>query len=252
MSESTTLTPAANGTPALKTNPKFIVFTDWDGTVTLEDSNDHMTHNLGFGYDKRIALNDRILDGSLSFRDGFQQMLDSIHTPLPECIDFLLKEIKLDPGFADFYKWCKSNNIPIVIVSSGMKPIIHALLVKLVGDDAANDIEIISNEVVSQDDGSWDIVFRDESDFGHDKSRAIRPYSGIPNRPTLFYCGDGVSDLSAARETDLLFAKEGKDLITYCKRENIPYTTFASFKDIHQKIQEIVEGHKTVQQSQDN
>jgi 2-hydroxy-3-keto-5-methylthiopentenyl-1-phosphate phosphatase len=29
-------------------------------------------------------------------------------------------------------------------------------------------------------------------------------------RPVLLYAGDGVSDLSAAAETDLLFAKEGK------------------------------------------
>ena len=51
----------------------------------------------------------------------------------------------------------------------------------------------------------------DESDFGHDKSLTIRPYANLPadQRPTLFYAGDGVSDLSAARETDLLFAKKG-------------------------------------------
>lgn len=53
------------------------------------------------------------------------------------------------------------------------------------------------------------------SHFGHDKSLAIRPYAAhiakLPEieRPTLFYAGDGVSDLSAARETDLLFAKKG-------------------------------------------
>jgi 2-hydroxy-3-keto-5-methylthiopentenyl-1-phosphate phosphatase len=49
------------------------------------------------------------------------------------------------------------------------------------------------------------------SDFGHDKSLAIRPYANLPadKRPTLMYAGDGVSDLSAARETDLLFAKKG-------------------------------------------
>jgi 2-hydroxy-3-keto-5-methylthiopentenyl-1-phosphate phosphatase len=45
---------------------------------------------------------------------------------------------------------------------------------------------------------------------GHDKSIEIRKYSSLPNRPTLFYAGDGVSDLSAAKETDLLFAKAGK------------------------------------------
>lgn len=49
------------------------------------------------------------------------------------------------------------------------------------------------------------------SDFGHDKSLAIRPTANLPkeDRPILFYAGDGVSDLSAARETDLLFAKYG-------------------------------------------
>lgn len=49
------------------------------------------------------------------------------------------------------------------------------------------------------------------SGFGHDKSLTIRPYANLPaeQRPTLFYAGDGVSDLSAAQETDLLFAKKG-------------------------------------------
>lgn len=49
------------------------------------------------------------------------------------------------------------------------------------------------------------------SHFGHDKSLEIRPYGQLPDgeRPVMFYAGDGVSDLSAAKETDLLFAKKG-------------------------------------------
>lgn len=40
----------------------------------------------------------------------------------------------------------------------------------------------------------------------------IRKYSQLAEseRPHLFYAGDGVSDLSAAKETDLMFAKSGK------------------------------------------
>lgn len=50
------------------------------------------------------------------------------------------------------------------------------------------------------------------SHFGHDKSLEIRPYGNLPaeERPILLYAGDGVSDLSAAKETDLLFAKAGR------------------------------------------
>jgi 2-hydroxy-3-keto-5-methylthiopentenyl-1-phosphate phosphatase len=50
------------------------------------------------------------------------------------------------------------------------------------------------------------------SHFGHDKSLELRLYSSLPKetRPVMFYAGDGVSDLSAAKETDLLFAKHGQ------------------------------------------
>ena len=65
-------------------------------------------------------------------------------------------------------------------------------------------------------------------DLGHDKSLAIKPFASLPKeaRPKLFYCGDGVSDLSAAKETDLLFAKQGRDLVKYCLRENVDFTLF--------------------------
>jgi 2-hydroxy-3-keto-5-methylthiopentenyl-1-phosphate phosphatase len=28
-----------------------------------------------------------------------------------------LADIKLDPGFKDFYRWCKAHGVPVVIVS---------------------------------------------------------------------------------------------------------------------------------------
>lgn len=42
----------------------------------------------------------------------------------------------------------------------------------------------------------------------------------------MVYCGDGVSDISAARETDLLFAKKGRDLVRHCLNENVPFYPF--------------------------
>ncbi|CAK7902740.1 polyol phosphate phosphatase Pyp1p [[Candida] anglica] len=236
-------------------SPKAIVFTDWDGTVTLQDSNDYLTENLGFGKPRRLEINDDILNEKISFRDGFREMLESIPVSFPECIEYLLKHIQLDPGFLTFYKWCESQGIPIIVVSSGMKPIIYELLKNLVGDEAIKNIEIISNEVkIDPETQKWEIVYKDpESSFGHDKSNSIKEYLAKHNystnttsledkgNPILFYCGDGVSDLSAAKETNLLFAKHGKDLIKYCIRENIPYTEFDSFKDISEKVIKIVE-----------
>lgn len=62
----------------------------------------------------------------------------------------------------------------------------------------------------------------------------------------MMYAGDGVSDLSAARETDLLFAKKDHDLVLYCEREGVPFTVFEDWRSILQTTKEIFEGHTTV------
>jgi len=62
----------------------------------------------------------------------------------------------------------------------------------------------------------------------------------------MFYAGDGVSDLSAARETDLLFAKKGHDLILYCAKQDVPFTVFEDWSDILKVTKQIVAGEKSV------
>ncbi|KAJ5217211.1 hypothetical protein N7468_010219 [Penicillium chermesinum] len=236
--------------PYMATQPKLIFFTDFDGTITVEDSNDFMIDNLGFGADRRKQLNEKVLAETLGFRDAFFEMLNSIKTPFDECINQLLQNMKLDPYFLEFYYWAKENNVPIVILSGGMRPVILALLEKFLGHKPDSHLSIVSNEVVSRDgkdinsEGGWKIKYHDESSFGHDKSLEIRPYAALPEneRPILLYAGDGVSDLSAASETNLLFAKHGKDLVTFCDRRGIPYTTFKDWSSIFATTKDILAG----------
>ncbi|KAJ3474858.1 hypothetical protein NLG97_g9666 [Lecanicillium saksenae] len=241
-------------TPALATNPNFIFFTDFDGTITTADSNDWMIDNLGFGAKKREANNGEVLAGRAHFRDEFFKMLDSVQTPFDQCLQHLLDNIVLDPGFKEFYNWSKENNVPIVILSGGMEPIIRALLDKMLGPGW--DMQIVSNNVAPSaegrsinEEGGWKIIFHDDSIHGHDKSIEIRKYSSLPSRPTMFYAGDGVSDLSAARETDLLFAKEGKDLVGWCENAKIPFVTFRDWTSISQTVKDIVAGKTTVKEA---
>jgi 2,3-diketo-5-methylthio-1-phosphopentane phosphatase len=184
-------------------------------------------------------------------------MMDSVTRPYNECIQYLVDNIKLDPHFAEFYQWALANNVPVVVLSSGMEPVIKALLKNLIGPDY-DKMEVLGNFVKPRpgksidEEGGWEIEFRHpESGYGHDKSVALRQYSSLPEgvRPTMFYAGDGVSDLSAARETDLLFAKKGHDLITYCAKENVPFTVFADWSTILSKCKDIVEGKTTVQEA---
>src|ERR1700694_4265050 len=113
------MTAIQSPTPALKTNPKFIFFTDFDGTVTQQDSNDFMIENFGIGPARRKDMFQDVLFGRRTFRDAFKEMLDGVTLPLNKCIEALLQNIALDEGFKEFYTWARTNNIPVVVLSGG-------------------------------------------------------------------------------------------------------------------------------------
>ncbi|GAA5928811.1 putative phosphoric monoester hydrolase [Sporobolomyces koalae] len=238
---------------------QYIVFSDFDGTITTRDSNDCATDELGFGLEQRRKLNVEILNDTKTFRDAFREMLESVRDnghSFDSVVEYLRKEIKLDPGFKVFFEYCKAANVPVVIVSSGMVPIIRAILENLIGKEDAEQISIIANDVEFLEDGKWTIKYRHpESGFGHDKSKATAPYRDLSHKPTLFFCGDGVSDLSAARAADLLFVKVIKDhtndLQVHCDREDIPYVPFSHFEQVRDVVRSVVEKKQTVQQHLD-
>lgn len=151
----------------MRTNPSYIFFTDFDGTITSRDSNDFMTDNLGYGPVLRKAGNADVLNDRMAFRDSFRAMMDSIKTPYDECIKTLIENIQLDPGFKEFFEWSRKENIPIVVLSGGMRPIIRALLVHLIGEEA-DEMQIVCNEVEARDGktindvGGWQIAFHDD------------------------------------------------------------------------------------------
>ena len=155
-------------TPALKTKPKFIFFTDFDGTITQQDSNDFLIENFGIGPVRRKEMFQDILFGRRTFRDAFKEMLDGISLPLDKCIAALLQNITLDEGFKEFYIWTRNNNIPVVVLSGGMEPIIRALLAHLIGEDEVKTLPILSNDVAPRrgkslnEEGGWEIAYRDD------------------------------------------------------------------------------------------
>lgn len=244
--------------PAMKTNPKVIFFTDFDGTVTTSDSNYMLCDAIGYGYEKRLAANNAVLDGKRSFRDAFGEMMDSVQTPFSVAQQWLLDNTKIDPEFPKFFMWARANNVPVVVLSGGMKPIIRALLAKALGEEYVDEIEIISNDIQAkpgcdiEDADGWSLKFRDDSIEGHDKSIELRKYNSIPadQRPIMMYAGDGVSDQCAAREIDLLFCKIDRDLVTYCEREKLPFVNFRNWADIQATCEKVLKNETTVKAEQ--
>lgn len=154
---------------SLPTTAKFIFFTDFDGTITQQDSNDFLIEKFGIGPERRKELFDDVLHGRRNFSDAFKEMLDGISLPFDQCIQSLLENITLDEGFKEFYTWTRDHDIPVVVLSGGMEPIIRALLGHLLGDDEVKTLPILSNDVSPRrgkginDQGGWEIRFRDQT-----------------------------------------------------------------------------------------
>lgn len=58
--------------------------------------------------------------------------------------------------------------------------------------------------------------------------------------PLIIFIGDGVSDLTAAREADVLFCRKGLKLEEYCLENKIPYIPFETFADVRKEVQGIM------------
>lgn len=102
-------------------------------------------------------------------RDAFRDMLDSVKPGFDECIQVLKENMKLDPYFIEFYNWAKEKNVPIVVVSSGMVPIISGLFEELLGHKPdPKHLAIVANDVESRDGkdintpGGWQIKYHDD------------------------------------------------------------------------------------------
>lgn len=112
----------------------------------------------------------------------------------------------------------------------------------------ASRIQIVANDAEIKSDGSeWKPIWRHETELGHDKALSIKEGRAQAAEdalegeiPLIIFIGDGVSDLPAAREADVLFARKGLRLEEYCIENKIPYIGFDSFSDVKREVEAIM------------
>lgn len=88
-------------------------------------------------------------------------------------------------------------------------------------------------------------TYQIKSNSGHDKGESIRSAmsqlsEGKDDVKSVFI-GDGISDISAAKKADFVFAKRGLNLERWCINENVPHQAFDSFQDVFAGIQKILQ-----------
>ncbi|KAK9707601.1 hypothetical protein K7432_010062 [Basidiobolus ranarum] len=215
------------------------IFSDFDGTITREDSLTLLI-NKCMGAEVREKVDEAIKQGTINFRDGMIRQFEGINVSWEEASSFLKEITRADPHFKGFVEYCDSENIPLTVVSCGIAPLIRNFLITFLGVELSNKIQVEANGVKIVDN-HWIPVYHDDSDFGHDKSLTMRRVKEtLETKPTLVFLGDGLSDISAAREADILFAKKGCDLEAWCIKEGVKYIPFEDFSQVLVALRRLV------------
>lgn len=205
-------------------------YCDFDGTVTTCDVFDFVLERLAEPQWKDVE--ERWLKGEIGSRECMALQTGLIRGGW-KAVEELLGEVRIDPEFPGFVKWCRSEAIPVVIVSDAADRIINTLLARegiIVDAVYANHLVELPNERLAL-----------EFPFTPLEANCRRGLCkcGILNGGMRIVVGDGLSDTCWAREAHLLFAKQS--LLEYCKEQKIPHHKFSDFKDILRAVQALME-----------
>ncbi|KAK4935953.1 hypothetical protein LTR10_023074 [Elasticomyces elasticus] len=236
-------------TANMGTKRKIICFSDFDGTIFMQDTGHTLFDNFGCGPERRAALAHQMESGERTFREVSDELYASLDVPFDDGFEVMKTALEIDPDFQAFHEFCVNNKIPFNVISAGLKPVLRRVLDHFIGEDMSKHIEIVANDAKIAPDGSkWEAVWRHDTDLGHDKAQSINEYREVAKMqsdngtiPMIIFIGDGVSDLPAARECDVLFARRGLKLEDYCEEHGLPYIPYDTFADIQKEVIKIAQ-----------
>lgn len=224
---------------------KIVIFSDFDGTIFMQDTGHVLVDALGGGAEYRHKLEEQFKSGERTFREISDDMWGSLSIPFGDGFDLMAQTLKIDPGFREFHNYCLEQGFPFNVISAGLKPVLQRTLDIFLGDEAAT-MNIVANNLEAPGGIPWKPVWLHDCDTGLDKAYSVNEARSqaqldcLPGEiPLIVFIGDGVSDLPAAREADVLFARRGLRLEEHCKEHDIPYIPFDTFSDVKREVEAI-------------
>lgn len=217
---------------------QFIIFTDFDGTITLNDVGDKLFQKFGNEIEMENLFNNYI-SGKISETECWTEgckLLTEIN--YDNFRNFILEQ-KIDQSFKNFYNFCQNENIPLIILSGGFNQYIKIILEKenLTLPFFANDLIFKNDETVFP---KFD--FTDETCVKCANCKRNHIITKSSEEQIIVYIGNGYSDFCPAKYADIVFAKDS--LVRFCEMENITFKRFDNFNDLLEKFKNIIENEK--------
>ena len=216
-------------------NPPLVVLLDFDGTITLKDIGDMVI--VDFGRDGWQAATEAYKRGELSLRELWSAEVSHLRAEDHEEIRMRAAEVAvIRPGFHELISYCRDNNIPVEVASSGIRFFIDAVL------EAAGvvDLTVAAPDAEYDENGHGLVTFKDGlRDCGMTAMcKCERVWRQRREGREVLFVGDGASDYCAALQADHVMARAS--LAKYCERENRDYIPFEDFFEVQSLVSEFV------------
>jgi 2-hydroxy-3-keto-5-methylthiopentenyl-1-phosphate phosphatase len=200
------------------------VVLDFDGTVTESDLLDRIAQEFG---DPAVyqEVEDALHEGRLPLRDVIVREFRPVTAPLEEVVDWVLDEVEVRAGFADFVRDAQAAGWDVHVVSSGFHELIEPVLAR-----EGVHVELHANRVDPRPDG-WRVEWRYPDDCevcGESCKRSLLPAGEV------VYVGDGYSDRCAALASDRVFATSG--LARYLTEQGKAFEPFSDFHAVSEAL----------------
>ncbi|MDI6726072.1 MAG: MtnX-like HAD-IB family phosphatase [Smithellaceae bacterium] len=206
---------------------KTLVISDFDGTACAIDlGNAVLSVFAEEGWqeiDRSYSANE------IGSRNAYGLVAAMIRASKNRIIEHVRENGGLDPNFPAFYRFCREQGMDLKIVSDGLDFYIEEVLQM---HDLA-EIQYHANYAVFFAEDRMRVEFPDVNDLcwrcGTCKTSIVKSYRR--EYDWIIYIGDSYSDVCAAKEADLVFAKE---ILREKCRENgtacIPFTDFSEIE----------------------
>lgn len=211
-----------------------VLFCDFDGTITEKDNIVAIMRR--FAPPEREELIEQILTQKISIQEGVGKLFQLIPSAKKqEIIDFIVAEAAIRPGFEEFVRFCRGEDIELLVTSGGIDFFVEPILAPF-----GLDVPIYCNG--SDFSGpritiTWPHACDEHCDnrCGMCKTTVIRRYD--PQRYYRVVIGDSITDLAGAKIADFVIARS---LLAEKSEElGLPYRPFATFHDVIAVLQEL-------------
>ena len=205
---------------------KLAVLSDFDGTVTLNDTFENVLARFGKG-DWR-AVDNQYVRGEITLEECVRRQGAMVRVPSSQVLGYLDGVTEFRPNFFKLVEFCDTNRFPLVIVSAGLDFVIKHFLAR---EKFQDKVELFAASAKCTPTGikfEWPKLKSNRS--MNLKDDMVRYYKRRADR--VAYIGDGRWDLHALRTADRRFAIRNSKLAGLCKEQDIQATAVTDFQEV--------------------